>query len=315
MKMKVTINLNQIAQNIRRYSGKVILMVKGDAYGHGLIAVSKYAEPLVYGFGVATIEEGIALRENGITKPILVCQALPNEIDEAVRHNLTPTISNFTTLDIAQKTGGKYALKINTGMNRFGFDPCQIPTLKKRIATGSLEGMYSHIYSPLSAEMQSDLFEKIAAEIGEECDRHIFASSTAKTDDKIVRIGLNAYEGAMTVESRIVAVRKVNKDHVVGYGNKMPNDGYVAWIFGGYADGINRENPQPILVGGRICQTVAVCMDAICVYTGDYEGEIGERVVLQNRILTPQYIAEKTNTIPYVVMTGRTGRIERVYTQ
>ena len=315
MKIKVTINLKKIAENLRRYNGKIILMVKGDAYGHGAVAVSKYAEPLVYGFGVATIEEGLALRENGIVKPILVCQPLPREIDKAVRYNLTPTIANFNALATSQNLGAKVALKINTGMNRFGFDPHQMSAVKSRLDKGGVEEVYSHIYSPFSAKEQCAVFERITAELGQDAPKHIFASSTAKSEDKIVRIGLNAYEGAMTVESLVVAVRKLNKGDVVGYGSKMPGDGYVAWIFGGYAEGINRENPQPVLVGGRICSTVAVCMDTICVYTGDYESKVGDVVVLQNQTLTAQYIAEKTSTIPYVVMTSRVGRIERVYTQ
>ena len=94
----------------------------------------------------------------------------------------------------------------------------------------------------------------------------------------------------------------------------MTKAGYVAWIFGGYADGINREKPQPVIINGKICPIVAVCMDTMCAYTGEYEGFVGERVVLQNHILTPEYIAQTTDTIPYTVLTSRRGRINRIYT-
>ena len=95
----------------------------------------------------------------------------------------------------------------------------------------------------------------------------------------------------------------------------MPEKGYVAWIFGGYADGINRERPQPVLINGKICPVVAVCMDTFCAYTGEYESKVGEVVQLQNDLLTPEYIAKDTSTIPYVVMTSRVGRVNRIYRQ
>ena len=314
MNIDVKINLKAIADNIRRYKNRVILMVKGDAYGHGLIEVSRYVEPLVYGFGVATIEEGIALRENGIKKNILICQLLPDEVVEAMRYNLTPTIESLDTLQAIERVGGMGVVKVNTGMNRFGFDCGKIKPLMDRL-NDVAAGVYSHIYSPTSREEQCKAFCQVADLFKPECDRHIYASSTAPTDRGIVRIGINAYKGAMTVESKIVSVRRLEKGDIVGYGCKMDRTGYVAWIFGGYADGINRERPQPVLVKGKICPVVAVCMDTICVYTGDYMGKIGERVVLQNHILTPEYIAENTGTIPYVVIAGRSGRINRAYIQ
>ncbi|MBO5777432.1 MAG: alanine racemase [Clostridia bacterium] len=315
MKIDVKINLKQIAQNIKAYKGRVIFMVKGDAYGHGLVEVSKYAEPLVYGFGVATVDEGITLRENGVEKPVLVCQCLPFEIERALKYRLTPTISNFDTLFAMDKLGGKCAVKINTGMNRFGFDQNQIEQLKDGLNALTLSGVYSHIYSRDSKEEQCALFDEITKDVAEDIDKHIYASSTAPGNCDIVRIGFNGYKGAMTVESRVVAVRLLEKGDNVGYSCTMPEKGYVAWIFGGYADGINRERPQPVLINGKICPVVAVCMDTFCAYTGEYESKVGEVVVLQNKSLTPEYIANETNTIPYVVMTNRVGRVKRIYTQ
>ena len=315
MRIDLFIDLKRIAQNIITCKSKVILMVKGDGYGHGMVEVSKYVEPIVYGFSVATIEEGILLRECGITKDILVCQCLPEEVAVAKRYNLTVAVGNYETLDVAIKEDVDVQIKINSGMNRFGFDTKEIPHLKEIIPKGKAKGVYSHIYSPSFQADQREMFSRCVNLLDIDCDTHISASSTASDSDNIVRLGMNAYKGAMTAESRIVAVRRLNAGDVVGYGNHMTNDGYVAWIFGGYADGISREKPQPVLINGKICPIVAVCMDAICAYTGEYEGYVGERVVLQNHILTPEYIAQETNTIPYTILTSRRGRINRIYTR
>ena len=290
-------------------------MVKGDAYGHGIVEVAKYVEPFVYGFGVANLEEGVRLRENNISKPILVCQCLPQEMAVAKEYNLVATVGNFQALSSAKKMAVSVALKINTGMNRFGFDTNEIHCLKTKIEDIPLTDVYSHLYSQDSAESQRQTFDKAVEYLGVNCQSHIGASLTAKDSDDIVRVGYNCYKGAMTVESRVVAVRKLQKGDNVGYGNTFEYSGYVAWVFGGYADGINRQNPQPVLIGGKICPTVAVCMDTICVYTGDYQCKVGEVAVLQNRLITAEFIAEKTNTIPYTVLTGRNGRINRIYTK
>ena len=315
MKIDVKINLKQIAHNIGQYNSKVILMVKGDAYGHGLEEVSRYVEPLVYGFGVATLEEGVRLRDSGISKNILVCQCLKEEIPCAVAQSLIVSVGDFDTLDCAIGNKAQIAVKINTGMNRFGFSKDSLSLLKERLSGLSVSGIYSHIYSPQMAEKQLDLFHSATAFLEKDCEKHIFASSTATTESDILRIGFNAYKGAMAVESRVVAVAKVKKGDNVGYGNTVAKDGNIAWIFGGYADGINRERPQPILLDGKLCPVIAVCMDTLCAYTGDYVGKIGGRAILQNNVLTPEYIAQQTSTIPYTVLTGRSGRINRIYIQ
>lgn len=314
MKIDLFIDLKQIADNISRFKSKVILMVKGDGYGHGMVEVSKYVEPIVYGFGVATIEEGVLLREGGITKDILVCQSLPHEMATARKYKLTATVGNQNALSCARMKGVDIAIKINSGMNRFGFDPDQTPHMKDSLGDVRVKGVYSHIYSPMSQIEQREVFRRCADLLDIDCDRHISASSTASDGDKIIRLGIDAYKGAMTAESSIVAVRWLGEGDVVGYGNHMTKAGYVAWIFGGYADGINREKPQPVIINGKICPIVAVCMDTMCAYTGEYEGFVGERVVLQNHILTPEYIAQTTDTIPYTVLTSRRGRINRIYT-
>ena len=118
MKIDVKINLKQIAQNIKAYKGRVIFMVKGDAYGHGLVEVSKYAEPLVYGFGVATVDEGITLRD-GL---IMAVRALGYENDTSWEYKVEganywlPYYQKADALGIINKLNGiAPTAKLNRG--------------------------------------------------------------------------------------------------------------------------------------------------------------------------------------------------------
>ena len=84
---------------IRAVAGvKLLLMVKANAYGHGLTEVASATEDLVDGFGVATLEEGIELRRIGITKPILVLICTDSELKCAIDNALTVCLSNLSQL-------------------------------------------------------------------------------------------------------------------------------------------------------------------------------------------------------------------------
>ena len=93
----------------------------------------------------------------------------------------------------------------------------------------------------------------------------------------------------------------------------MPKSGGVAWVFGGYADGISREDPAPVLIGGKLREVVAVCMDTFAVYMGDDSVKVGDEVTLLGEDLDQNKLAKLTGTIPYVILTKWRGRTERIY--
>ncbi len=86
--------IRQNAETIKRHTGKqLIAVVKADAYGHGVIPVVTTLYPVADMFAVATVEEGIELREAGIRKPILILfSCLPAQVKQIVEFNLTPSI-------------------------------------------------------------------------------------------------------------------------------------------------------------------------------------------------------------------------------
>ena len=139
----VEINLASLEENVRNIqksiptSTKIMAIVKADAYGHGAIEVSKHLNKIgVYDFAVATLEEGIVLRENKIKGTILVLGyiSLPN-LRLAVEHDLTITAVDkeyaHRLLHMPLKKKLKVHLKINTGMNRLGISYDDIDFIKE----------------------------------------------------------------------------------------------------------------------------------------------------------------------------------------
>lgn len=310
MEIDVTINLGKIRRNLTAYTGQIILMVKADAYGHGLQQVARAVDDLVCGYGVATVEEGMLLREC-TDKDVLVCQWSVDETEVAEHNNLTLSVTDFDSLDYVKGKAVKSILKANTGMNRFGFDREAVALLKSKLKGVAPLGVYSHVYSPTALQPQRQLFNEFCELL---ClDGHLLSSHYNHVPHQIIRVGIGAYEGAMTVTSRVVAVRKLKKGDNVGYGNVLERDGHVAWVFGGYADGICRERPQPMMIGGQEVESVAVCMDSTAVFTGEYRPKVGDEVVLVGQNLTINKIAQSTLTTPYTVMTCWRGRVKRTY--
>ncbi len=323
------IDLSRIRRNVamlkHRYGAEIMLMVKADAYMHGIFAVSAAVEDEVGAFGVATIDEGKALRRAGLKKEVLVTLSAPDDILPAVEYDLTVSVANIETLNSlieCKRILGKQPkvhLKLNTGMNRFGFDGAQIDDVLSCAAINDIkiEGFYSHLHSADVGQIKS--FDHVCGKteiLYPHAIPHLCSSSSANLNTyPLLRVGYSAYEGAMTVLSRVIASRKVKCGECIGYGNyRAEKDCNIAWIFGGYADGISREYPQKILIRGREFGAVGyACMDCFAVDTLDLTAELNEEVILQNAVLTPEITAEYTDTIPYTVYTSRRGRIKRIY--
>ena len=183
------VNLSQLKKNIEAIRAHVGLamvmpMIKANAYGHGVDGVAPFIEPYVDYLGVAILEEGIHLRELGITKPILVAGGtLPEQVSDFAEYDLTLTGSSVDLLDtaneISQTTGKriKTHLKIDTGMERVGVREYEAEALIQKSAACShlnVEGIYTHLanseladrgYSKLQLERFQevlDLYRKLS---------------------------------------------------------------------------------------------------------------------------------------------------------
>ena len=157
----IEINKSSLLHNIKMYkevigSSLLGIVVKSNAYGHGLMEVAKICQESPYADWLltATLSEALELRKNGITKPILVIYFIDEDPHKAFEHNIEMMVADHETLEelnaIGKKLGkqGKIHLKIDSGMSRFGFSPEEIiPIAKKALTMPGIQinGIYSHL--------------------------------------------------------------------------------------------------------------------------------------------------------------------------
>jgi alanine racemase len=162
------INLSQLRRNVeairaRVFPAKVLVMLKANAYGHGIDGVAPYIEPFVDAIGVAVLDEGIQLRQLGIKKPILVAGgSLPEHVPYYIEHDLTLTVSCAEVLEAAEAVSRSQHkrltvhLKIDTGMERAGVrwyeaEPFLEQSLQCRHI--DIEGIYTHFANSETLEL------------------------------------------------------------------------------------------------------------------------------------------------------------------
>jgi alanine racemase len=163
------VNLSQLRRNVqairaRVTPAKVLVMLKANAYGHGIDGVAPYIEPFVDAIGVAVLDEGIHLRELGITKPVLVAGGtLPAHVPYYLEHDLTLTVSSAEVLaaaEAASQAAGKRLkvhLKIDTGMERAGVRWYEAePFLEQSLLCRhvEIEGIYTHFANSETLEYE-----------------------------------------------------------------------------------------------------------------------------------------------------------------
>lgn len=209
---------------------KLMAVVKSNAYGHSILDFSREMEKLGADyFGVDSIVEGIALRREGINKPILVLgYTLPEMLKEAVRHNLEITVSTFETLkaikDIVallpkpQMSKLKVHIKVDTGMGRHGFLPEQkvkVISEIKKIKNLEVKGLYTHFASAKNpafsqyTNKQIDIFNKWVdsfKKAGFNPIKHACATSGTilfpEAHFDMVRVGIGFYGIWPSIETR-----------------------------------------------------------------------------------------------------------------
>ncbi len=324
MMLSCEINLAAIRRNLAAMPFNKILMLKADAYGHGIKEVALATRELTDGFGVVTLEEAETLRQCGIKKDILATALLPEELCKAAELDVTIGLNSFAQLEALLRLPGrkraKFHIKLDTGMHRLGFAENDIDCLIGAFKDAGIspEGVYSHLralsYDQVAAFKRG--CEKLTAAFGE-IKMHIASShsmniKTLRYD--AVRVGLAAYKGAMSVFSKVLAVRRANAGECVGYGcNRLAHATNIATIFGGYADGIDREHPSDVYIRGVRCRSVGkACMDTFMADVGSLEPNVGEQVML----LSPEILeecAKQRKTIDYTMLTCWRGRVQRIY--
>jgi alanine racemase len=282
-----TIDLAALRSNfaqVRKLVGprvKICSIIKANAYGHGAVACAQaLAKAGSDGFGVATVEEAIELREAEIRGPILVLTAIcPEQLDEFLRHDLTPAISDLQTLAAIDKLlFGKRApvfgfhLKVDTGMGRLGLLHSEIDSwLPELISLRGLHlaGLFSQLAHAERADdeftlSQVDHFQNVVERIADAGFPppllHLANSAgiigVPEAHGTMVRPGIMLYgccpapEMAREVElkpvlawhTRILQIKELPAGASVGYGRTFTakRNSRIAALPVGYADGYHR---------------------------------------------------------------------------
>lgn len=346
-----------------RVAPGIMAVVKANAYGHGAVPVARaLTEAGATWLAVADIEEGMELREAGITGRILVFGALSVSDPQGVfTHDLTPTISSpgaARALAAAARAHGRRLtchLKIDTGMHRLGFrDDNLRRTLPEVLADPALDvaGVFTHFAT--ADEPEHELFEQQRARFVAATDavraidgrpRLVHAANSAaclrdsRTWGDLVRPGLLLYgivppplastlalTPAMTLTSRVVAVKGVRDGESVGYGGRHRAQGpaTIAVVPAGYADGLDRrlEGRGSALVRGHRASIVgAVSMDMLTVDVsaipdvspGDEVVFLGSQGPATWQTIDAREMAAWIGTIPYEVLCRLGARVARRY--
>ena len=283
----VVVNLERLADNYRAIQAKVapsriMPILKANAYGHGLVETARWFQTLGADYlGVAVLEEGILLREQGIHTPILVLGGiLGNQIPHFIKHDLTITASSVEKIwqvdEVAEQLGvrARVHLKIDTGMERIGVHYYSAePLIEAAVQCRhiELEGIYSHFANAESADLsytrlQLERFQEVLQFFEDHSlpppkYRHISNSGgilqLPEANLDIVRPGLLLYgvypdpatyrsirvQPALSWKSRVVYFKVIQPGHPVGYGSTWRTDHMIRAVTVpvGYGDGYFRS--------------------------------------------------------------------------
>lgn len=291
------INLKALGDNIKAYADilpektKIIAVVKANAYGHGMIEVSKKAlECGAQMLAVAQTEEGALLREAGFSCPIIVMGGITaDDMEQAAELELIPFIYTLEQLSAFEKHAEKikkrlkFHLKIETGMNRIGILPGEdlrlfLEALDK-CEHVKMTAVCSHFANAdeTDKEFASEQYQRFVQGVRQirEADyfpnSHMANSAAAASCDfsrlDYIRLGISMYglqseelnkmdlAPVMSIKTKVVHVKTITKGETVGYSRTFTAQGKVdvATIPIGYADGFRRalSNKGEVLIRGH----------------------------------------------------------------
>ena len=346
----IDVDLDALVRNavvVQRRSAKPVMpMVKADAYGLGALAVCGALESLEpWGYGVATVAEGVELRGAGIARPIVIFGSiLPEEFGQARRNRLTPTFGHAGPIrDWVEGGGGPWHLAIDTGMHRAGIEWWRIEEILAVVATSPPEGAFTHLHSADtswdSVRVQQERFRDAVARLPVRpsllhVENSPGAERQAPSSWDLVRPGVFLYgvgggEGSHVApepvahfRARVVELHEVRAGETVSYGGTWVAEGdrKVATVAAGYADGYRRlfSSRGEVLLNGRRAPVVGrVTMDMTMVDVTDVACEVGDVATLIGRAgddhLDINEIGRAVDLLPYELLVGLKLRAPRLY--
>ena len=315
------ISKQNIRENISKYSDKKIcLMVKANAYGHGLETIIPIVDDLVEAYGVVNIEEALIARK--LTKKRIIIFFPVYDFDICKINKFEFMFDSEEMLLKAIECGCKHLLhfSVNVGMNRYGtksFVAVKSIANLLKIYKIKLKSIYTH-FSVTNSEKQTKKQYKKFVELKECFDANTptcFGGSEIYNynfDYQMLRLGICAYgygmkdlRKVMKIISNVNKINFVKKGEYIGYGKKFKakKDCYVAIVPVGYGDGLFRNLSGKFFVeiNGKKYKTVGnICMDCFFVLV-DKNVKVFDKVEV---LSDADYFAKILNTIPYEILTN-----------
>lgn len=328
-------------------NARIMAVIKANAYGHGLISTAS-ALKAADAFAVLELDAAVRLREAGIYQPILLLEGFFSVADLAVidQYQLSTVIHHHEQLAMLstskQKNKINIFLKINTGMNRLGFNPeeglvalkmlkinpvirqitlmthfaCADDPVKRNEVNQQLKCffmIFGKHHLPCSLANSAAILQYPQSHADWVRPGVMLFGASPLMDKTASELGLRP---VMTVSSKIIAIQHVGSKEKVGYGGlfqveQLTRIGVVAC---GYADGYPRHAPTgtPVLVNGQRTRIVGrISMDMLTVdLTGIENAEIGSPVTLWGNELPIEEVAKSAGTISYELFCALSSRVK-----
>lgn len=327
MLVNLEINKSNLEKNlkiVRSINKNLICVIKDNAYGLGIENILPILlENKCDYFAVAYIEEAVKIQkllenlklknQNGKIKVMSLNYVKPENVGDAIRNNIELTVFNFLQLldylkildDFFENMTLKIHIKVNSGMNRLGFDENEILELVEIIKKYNLNNksknrleiisIFSHISdaeNQAETEKQVEKYEKILKIFSQNNVRYKYSHLQAspllfkygkKYNYDFARIGMALYGmeplstdvgllDVITVKSKIINIRNVKKNDKVSYGSKgiVKHDSKIGIVAIGYAHGLQKQIENSgeayVLVNGQKAKIIGeICMDMIFV--------------------------------------------------
>jgi len=359
-KTMAEINLTTLVDNYKKIKTvvgpkvKMMAMVKAFGYGSGSVEVARILQfHHVDYLSVAYADEGVALRQAGIHLPIMVMNVDETTFDTLVKYHMEPEIFSFTLYQqfneyIKNQAISNFPIhiKLNTGMNRLGFDMDTIENLCDLLKSNSqlkVQTIFSHLSASGNKSLENfthqqlNLFNTAAAKIetvlGYTTLKHIANSDAILLDPifhlDMVRLGIGLYGTSqgpidlapvVQLTTTISQIRHLKKGDTVGYNRAgvLLRDSIIATVRLGYADGYSRHlglGRGAMWLNGLLAPIVGdICMDMTMIDITDIPSvSEGDSVQVFGKNLAITQVAKWAGTIPYEILTSIGQRVKRIY--
>jgi alanine racemase len=354
------VNLDAISHNLNEFrrhlnpGTKIMAMVKAFAYGAGPSEISALLEyHRVSYLGVAYADEGVELRNAGVTMPIMVMNPDPSASEVMINFSLEPEIYSLLSLKHFVAVASRHGLlnypvhiKIDTGMHRLGFMPEDVDIMADYIKNQEcvrVVSVFSHLaasddpaldqFTHYQVQVFLKAVEQIDAAVGYTFFRHILNSSGIarfpQYQFEMVRPGIGMYgvghfedldlKTTSRFKTRISQTKMINAGEPVGYGCADVSYGErnIAILPVGYADGLNRKlgnrNGSLFIKGVKVPIVGNVCMDMCMADITGLDAGSGDEAEIFGDKISIDEIAAICQTIPYEILTSIPRRVKRVF--